>query len=218
MTEVNREPISNLETPVEEVKVPIVTETEPIKPENEPPKKPEPELVPKQTLDAYKNDMFKYKAEKKALEQKLNDIEAGRAKEEEERLKKNQEWQTLFEAEQAKREELEGTLTNQTKKFADAAKVNAVVEVLGGFLKPEYNRFIDVNAVEISEDGIIIQESVDKEVARIKQNFSERLRSKKPAPLPNEAPQVHQPKPTKRVSITDSQADLRRAFSKVKDN
>lgn len=59
---------------------------------------------------------------------------------------------------------------------------------VGGFKKDEYASFINVGAVEMDEQGNIVQDSLEAEVMRIKQSYPELLKGNSAANLPAEAP------------------------------
>jgi hypothetical protein len=146
------------------------------------------EFVPKAAAEGYKADMFKYKDKTKTLEAELNALRLEKEAAERERLEKNQEWESLYAKEKEAREALAASIAEKEKQFVDSAKINAVIETIGGFKKSEYNRFIDVNNLTLDEAGSINPESLAQEVNRIKQNYSELLKNEQKPTLPNQAP------------------------------
>jgi len=146
------------------------------------------ELVSKKVAEDFKNDMFKYKDKSKELEIQLNTLKLEKDAAEQDRLEKNQEWEALYAREKQAREVLQAGIAEKEAQFVDSAKINAVIEDIGGFKKSEYNKFIEVSNITIEENGSINQLSLATEVDRIKQNYSELLKSEQKPTLPNGAP------------------------------
>lgn len=136
----------------------------------------------------YKNDMFKYKDQMKAMKEEMSKLQEEKSNKERESLEKNQEWKALYEREQIAKKAIQTELTENSNKWYKSAKVNAVVQRLGGFKKDSYSRFIDAdNVLTNPDDGTIIEDSLAAEVNRLKQNFPELLKGSTVANLPNDA-------------------------------
>lgn len=145
-------------------------------------------FVPKSSYEDVKNDMFKYKEEKKKLEAELKQAQAVLEAEKVNKMKEKEEWKILYEQEQAKRMEVEKTHSDAQKKFIDYHKKNAVIAKIGGFKRDEYNSFIDVSKVEMDENGNIISTTLEAEVNRLKQMYPELIKSADAGVLPSAAP------------------------------
>lgn len=145
-------------------------------------------FVPKDAYENVKNDMFKYKEEKRKLEEQMKQLKAEREAQEIDKLKEKEQWKSLYEAEAAKRAEMEAARVLEQKKFIDYHKKNAVVSKLGGFKRDEYTNFVNLDTVEMDENGNIIPESLDKEVSRLKQLYPELIKGGNAEVLPSEAP------------------------------
>lgn len=149
--------------------------------------------VPKtHSHDAFKavtNDMHKYKKERndsqlkiEQLQKKIDDI----AKDQ---LIAKEEYKELYETEVKKNMELENQLKEKNDKFINVHKKQKVIEKLGGFRKPEYNKFIDITKIIMDDNGDVDEMTVDVEVKRLKQEYPELIKKSKGSTLPNNAPE-----------------------------
>lgn len=140
---------------------------------------------------AYKevsSDMHKYKSKNKDLEAKLNQLLAEREAQERSQMEEQGRWRELAEREAKARAEAEMSLQAERQKFVSANKQSAVINKLGGFKKKEYASFIDTSNIEIDDRGLPTEESVEREVNRIRQELPELLLAKSTPKLPSEAP------------------------------
>lgn len=165
-----------------------------------------PEVVSKDAYAKVSTDMHKFKSEAKALQAKLADIQAEQEAKDKAALEEKEQWHTLYKKAEEKLKGLETERQNERNKFVESHKINAVIQTLGGFKKPEYNKFIDSSKVEVTEDGSVDSSSVQSEVERIRREYPELLKTSNKTPLPSDAPRQFAQK-----SVKDMTADERAA-------
>lgn len=146
------------------------------------------EFVPKKAYSEVTQDMHKYKSKLKETEAILNQLKAEKEMAEEQSLKENEQWKTLYEKKAEEAKKLGSELTEKEARFINFHKKNAVIRELGGFKKDEYNSFINVNNVEMDDNGNIVHDSLIAEVNRLKQSYPELIKSSQPQNLPTDAP------------------------------
>jgi len=147
----------------------------------------EPEFVPAKAYKEQQNDMFRYKNKLKETEAMLNQLKAEKEASEREQLVQSEQWKELYQREQKEKSELLSTRAKEQEQFISFHKKNAVLKEIGGFKKDEYSNFINVNSIEVDENGNVTQESLVKEANRIKQAYPELLKGVTVNNLPNEA-------------------------------
>lgn len=157
------------------------------------------DLISKDAYKAVSADMHKYKSRMKELEGMLEQMKADKEAEVNAKLMEKEQYHELYKKTEAKLKEVVQERESERKRFVDGHKANAVVANLGGFKKPEYIKFINLDAVDISEDGNISEASVMSEVDRIKREFPELIKATTAKPLPSDAPKSGTI-PTKSVS------------------
>lgn len=166
------------------------------------------ELVSKKVLEEFKADFFKEKEKRKALEadrQRLLDEKALREKDE---LIKNEQWKQLYETEKSEKLKFENELKNNKEQYVTTAKVNAVMQLLGGLKKDSYSKYIDTSKIEVREDGTLDQESIRREADRYRQEYAELLNvGPASGKMPSNAPSTLQVSNTNDLSKM-STADL----------
>ena len=145
------------------------------------------EYVSRKVAEDFKSDMFKYKDRSKSLEAQNNELTMKLEAIERDKLEKNSEWEKLYQQEKDARESAETNLQAQETRFVDSAKINAVLDKVGGFKKPEYSKFINPTNIEIDENGSITPESLRAEVERVSQNYAELLNTSSTSQMPNNA-------------------------------
>lgn len=145
-------------------------------------------FVSKKAYGEVSNDMHKYKAKLKETEAILNQLKAEKEQAEINEKKEKQQWELLYKSNEEKLKQIERERMEEKNKFLNYHKKQAVVSGVGGFKKEEYSSFINVDSVQIDENGNVVQESLDAEVNRIRQNYPDLLKGNVSAPLPNEAP------------------------------
>lgn len=147
----------------------------------------ESEFVPKKAYIETQNDMHKFKARAKETEAKLNQLLAEKDLADKQALEANQQWELLYKKEQAEKSNLLAARESETKRFIDFHKKQAVLNHLGGFKRDEYSNFINLEKIQVDENGDIIAESRDAEVSRIKQMYPELIKGSEAASLPTAA-------------------------------
>lgn len=146
------------------------------------------EFVSKKAYSEVTTDMHKYKSKLKETEALLNQLKAEKEAQEIEEKKAKQEWELLYKSEAQKREQLERERTEEKSKFLDYHKKQALISKLGGFKKDEYACFVNVNSIQLDDSGNIVEDTLEAEVNRIRQNYSDLLKTQTSVTLPNEAP------------------------------
>ena len=147
------------------------------------------EQVSKEAYLNVSQDMHKYKSKLKETEALLTQMKADKEVIENEKLAEQGRWEDLYKKSQEKLTEATQGRQAEQDKFINYHKKNSVLGKLGGFKNDEYNSFIDVESVNLNEDGSIDQSSLDLEVNRIKQSYPELLKGVQAGKLPNDAPQ-----------------------------
>jgi hypothetical protein len=173
-----------------------------------------PEVVSKEAYSKVSTDMHKFKTEAKALASKLADVQAEQEAKEKASLEEKEQWHALYKKSEQKLKDIETERVTEKSKFIESHKINAVIQNLGGFKKPEYNRFIDSSKVAINEDGSIDDTSVNSEVERLKREYPELVKSKSATPLPANAPVMSGLKAIKDMSSDERAAAIRAALIK----
>ena len=154
--------------------------------ENEEEKK---ELTPiEKAYQETKSDMHKYKSERNELKERLALLEANQKAQEKASLESKEEYKILYELEKSEKEDAINKLSAKSKKFVDSSKINAVVQELGGLKKSSYSKFIEPSNIELDENGVPNEASLQAEVDRIKQSYPELLKNAQTSKMPNDAP------------------------------
>jgi len=156
-----------------------------VKNEDETPKE---DFVSKKAYTDVSTDMHKYKNQLKETQMQLNQLQAEREAVEREALAEQGKWEELYKKNQTELETVKQERAGEQNKFVDYHKKNSVLNKVGGFKRDEYNKFIDVNAINMNEDGSIDETSLDLEIDRIRQSYPELLKTGSGTKLPNDAP------------------------------
>jgi hypothetical protein len=150
----------------------------------------EEKLVSSKAYSEVKTDMLKFKEQKKVLEQELEKLKADEQVRKEAEQVKNGEFQKLADQYKLKFEEAESKREAELKRVLDLQKIHTLDKELGGFHKPEYSRIaVKLDAIKMTEDGFVDQESVKAEVERIKREHPALLKQSSHAKLPNQSSQ-----------------------------
>lgn len=168
-----------------------------------------PEVVSKDAYSKVSSDMHRYKQEAKAMAAKLAEIEAEREARDRAALEEKEQWHTLYKKAEKKLKDIENERVTEKTKFIESHKINAVLQNLGGFKKTEYNKFIDVNNIQVGDDGTVDEQTVTSEVERLKKEYPELIKAKPVQPLPSNASRDFKVKPVTEMSA-DERAALRR--------
>ena len=146
------------------------------------------QYVSKKAYQEVSSDMHKYKQELKEKEAKLNELLAIQEAKEKEALEEQGRWEELYKQSQEKLTTLQSERDQERNKFIDYHKRNSVLQKLGGFKRDEYNKFVNIENIELREDGSIDEDSIASEIDRIRQNYPELIKSNSPTSLPKDAP------------------------------
>lgn len=162
----------------------------------------------------YREDMFKEKARRKELEEKLKAFELekeDRTRDEAERQKKFEE---LYKQEKAKAESANKILQDRERALLNQFKLNAVKSQIGELQKDEFTKFINLENVEIDDNGQPILDSVRAEAERFKQEFPMCIKKSATGGLPSQAPaRVTQP-----AAPLNTMADIAAEWKKLRTN
>lgn len=173
----------------------------------------EDQVIPAKIYESTKSDMLKYKSEVKELKSRLAQFDADREAEKKAQMLENKQYEKLYKQTEEKLKTLQQERQDERIKFIDGHKVNAAVQAIGGFKKPEYTRFINKDAIQLNEDGSVDQASLESEVARIKKEYTELVKAQEAPSLPNQAPTGIQPRKLQDLS-EEERNELRRKLLK----
>ena len=147
-----------------------------------------PESVDLSVYNNVKNDMMKYKQEKNELKQRLAELEAQAEQQRLREMEKNQEWEKIAKLKDSQLQELTNKQREAQEKMVNSHKKAAVIEQLGGFIKPQYADMA-INLENIAMvDGIIDESTLLAECERIRREDGALLKSSKKSSLPSQAP------------------------------
>lgn len=172
------------------------------------------EVVSKDAYSKVSNDMHKYKSEAKNLAQKIAELQAEQEAREKAALEEKEQWHTLYKKAEEKLKSIENERQTEKQKFVESHKINAVIQNLGGFKKPEYNRFIDSSKIVVTEDGSVDETTVLSEVERIKKEYPELIKAKQVSTLPADAPRPFTAVPVEKMSSEERMNALRGLLQK----
>jgi len=136
----------------------------------------------------YREDMFKEKARRKELEEKLRSFELEKEDRQREEAERQKKFEELYKQERSKAETAEKVLRDREKALADQFKLNAVKSQIGELQKEDFAKFIDLSNIEVDEQGQPTAESVKLEAERFKQEFPMCIKKPATGTLPNAAP------------------------------
>lgn len=137
------------------------------------------QLVDKKAYDEVTKDMLKYKQAMREQQEELRKLREEKDNIQKQELIKNQEFQRLFENTEKELQRERSEKQAEKNKFVNYHKKQAVIEKLGGFKRAEYANFIQVDSIEVNENGDIDQISLQREVDRIRQNYPDLLNTPK---------------------------------------
>lgn len=136
----------------------------------------------------YREDMFKEKARRKELEEKLRSFELEKEDRQREEAERQKKFEELYKQERSKAEQAQKVLQDREKALADQFKLNAVKSQIGELQKEDFAKFINLSNIEVDEQGQPTAESVKLEAERFKQEFPMCLKKPATGTLPNAAP------------------------------
>ena len=142
---------------------------------------------------AVSDDMHKYKKAQRAAELENEKLKKQIDDSAKDKLIAKEQYKELYDSEVSRTTELEKKLSENTDKFINVHKKQAVIDKLGGFRRTEYNKFIDTSKIIVDDNGNVDEITVDVEVKRLKQEYPELLKRSKGGILPNNAPESGDP-------------------------
>lgn len=148
------------------------------------------EFVSKKAYSDVSSDMHKFKNKLKETEAKLNELQAKEEITKKQALQEQGKWEELYKKTQEQLDGVQSIRKQESDKFVDYHKMNAVLNQVGGFKRDEYNKFVDLKNVAMNEDGSIEESSLISEVQRIKQAYPELIKGSTLSVLPSEAPKA----------------------------
>lgn len=150
----------------------------------------EPKVVSAQAYKEVSADLHKFKEQKKALEQEVQRLKAEEAARNEAEALKKGEFQKVADDYRKKFEESEAKRQAEMKRVIDLQKLHSIDAAIGGFQRPEYSKIaVNLEALKVTEDGFIDQESLKAEADRIKREHAVLLKNHSTQKLPAQASQ-----------------------------
>jgi SMC interacting uncharacterized protein involved in chromosome segregation len=131
------------------------------------------EFVSKRAYEEVTRDMHKYKNSAKEAAAAKSEYEAKLKQLEEEKLQEQNRFKELYEREKQEREALEKKSRDKDQAYLTAVKKSALKSELGGKVKDLYLNHANLAGIEISEEGIINQESLLKVANEFRKNHGE---------------------------------------------
>ena len=175
-------------------------------------------FVAAEAYEGVTKDLHKHKAKAKELEAKLAEFEANKEAERLAGLEAQKKFEELYKQTQ---EKLNATLAEkqtEREKFAEANKINALLQELGGVARKEYTKLLNPKAIELNEDGTINEDSLKKEAEKFRQEHFLLLKNSSAGKLPNGAPK-DQPKTTldfAKANLAEKTEMLKAEMAKLK--
>lgn len=147
------------------------------------------EFVSKKAYVEVKADMMAYKEQMKSLKAEIEKYKADDVARQEAESRANGEYQKLADSYRQKYEESEAKRKSERESVLNLHKLNAVDKAVGGFIRSEYAKMVTkLDALKVDENGLIDEESISSEVARIRQEHPALLKSLPKPQLPSQAP------------------------------
>ena len=147
------------------------------------------EFVPKKAYVDVKNDMMSYKEKMRGLQAELEKYKADDVARQEAEARAKGEYQKIADSYRQKYEESEAKRKSERESVVNLHKLNAIDKAIGGFVRSEYAKMATkLDAIKLTEDGLLDEESINAEVARIRQEHPALLKSASRPQLPSQAP------------------------------
>ena len=156
----------------------------------------------KVAYNTYKKLLNEKKQQQQKLEELLSwrkEIELQKEEEEEKKLKEQQKWQEIADKKEKELKKLQEQMSFEKKKQQNKIKEEAFKDALGANLKKAYMLHVDLDAIDLSEDGQIDEYTLENVVDKFKEEFPELLPKKveekeeKRISLPNKRPKGVKP-------------------------
>lgn len=155
------------------------------------------DFVRRQAYEEVSKDMHKFKNRAKEEAAKANEYEAKLKAIEEDRLKQQEEWQTLYEKERQQREQLESSVQQEKENYLRSVKLAALKSELGGQVRDEYLSFARLNEIEFNDEGALSPDSVASVANKFREEHSVLIPANNNSEITNQAPMsagTHAPK------------------------
>ena len=156
----------------------------------------------KVAYNTYKKLLNEKKQQQQKLEELLSwrkEIELQKEEEEEKKLKEQQKWQEIADKKEKELKKLQEQMSFEKKKQQNKIKEEAFKDALGANLKKAYMLHVDLDAIDLSEDGQIDEYTLENVVDKFKEEFPELLPKKeekkeeRQVMLPNKRPKGVKP-------------------------
>ena len=170
------------------------------------------DVVNRKAYEEVTRDMLKYKSERKDLQARLNELETKIKVTEEEKLKEQEEYKSLFEKRNQEYEELQHSVAQEKNRYLKSVKMNALKNELGGKIKDAYLVHADVDSIEFNDDGSLNPESVVAVANKFREDHSALIPSNNNATITNQAPSGNMEAP--KVELGDLTTEQKLALLK----
>lgn len=157
----------------------------------------------KVAYNTYKKLLNEKKQQQQKLEELLSwrkEIELQKEEEEEKKLKEQQKWQEIADKKEKELKKLQEQMSFEKKKQQNKVKEEAFKESLGANLKKAYMLHVDLDSIDLAEDGQIDEYTLENVVDKFKEEFPELLPKKeeekkeeRQVMLPNKRPKGVKP-------------------------
>jgi hypothetical protein len=137
-------------------------------------------------------------AKLKEFEAELNERRAREKAEEEAKLLTEKRHVELLDRYKAENEELKKRIGATQAEIANSIKRQAIEREIGGFARPEYAQFVNLDAIQLGDDGAPDPTSLAQEAARIRENHASLLRQAAKIPQSGAPKPASQPTPNRR--------------------
>lgn len=131
------------------------------------------QFVSKKAYEDVSSDMHKYKSKVKEAEARSNEYEARLKAIEEEGLKKNQQWEELYNKANTELENERQSSIDKDKRLMNTVKRNALKQELGSGVKDEYLKFANIDAIEFDDNGHLVKDSLQAVANNFRQEHSQ---------------------------------------------
>jgi hypothetical protein len=146
------------------------------------------EFVRRQAYEEVSKDMHKFKDRAKEAAAKASEYEAKLKAIEEDRLKQQEEWQTLYEKERQQKEEMEQKYGTEKENYLRSVKLAGLKAELGSNIKDAYLKHADLDKIEFTEDGALSPESVSAVANKFREEHSILIPAESGNQITNQAP------------------------------
>jgi hypothetical protein len=165
------------------------------------------DFVSKKAYEEVTKDMHKFKSRYKEASAAKAEYEAKLKAIEEEKLKEQENYKALSEKYQQELEELKHSVQTEKQRNEEIIRKNALKQELGGLVKDQYLSLIDLNEIEINENGLPDKDSLLAVANKFREEHGVLIQSTKggnPTSAPPSADGVrHQEKTLDQMSVEE---------------